>query len=376
MTLSTLKTLAISAVAAATFAACGSSGGGSSSSPAAIPPPASITTTSTGAKAKTTLTFVLPAPDASSVTAASTTRRSPAFISPGLDKLTFIEDGVKILNQVETDALVGTFTSPDGFTSVSFTATQTGNDYTFIATISTPPGSHTFGAEFFGHAPAVVLSEGQGTYALASGPNAAATLTLNGVLGSYYIECANGPVDSTDCASSYSSTTGLYTLTAIGADFDGFPIPSQGVPYDNGAFNVVETDGNGIVALTNNGPFSAPGTQLTGPSGGYFVSGSYTYGQPFNLQCEKIGVATLALTIAQQGRTSALTGETYSYFDPSNNFPTSGDYPGSGTLAAGSKTPNNPAYHSGTNPNAVTTLTTVNCTGSTTAPATFSLTIN
>jgi hypothetical protein len=236
--------------------------------------------------------------------------------------------------------------------------------------IDTLPGSHTIGLEILGHNPPVILSEAQAT--LAPGTNTPATMTLLGALSTSYVECASGPVDATNCQSSFTATpangpgTGYYTLTAIGSDFEGFPIALQGtstapIGFDNGSFSVMETDGNGILSLGASGPYSNSGSALTGPSGGFYVATQATYGRPFTASCIKTGTATVGLVTTATDPTVPLSGETYTIFDPANNFATSGNYPGAGTLADGSKTPGNPAYHGGSNPNAVTTLTSINC---------------
>jgi hypothetical protein len=295
--------------------------------------------------------------------------------------MTLIVDGTKLLNAIELSLLTNnaggpaqTFTSADGNTTVSFSVTASGAYYTYVATIDTLPGKHTIGLEILGANPPIVLSEAQQSYTLLPGTNSPATLTLLGVLATSYVECASGPVDATNCQSSFTPGsapgTGSYQLTAVGADFDGFPIVNQSVPFDNGPFTVVESDTLGILTLTNAGPFSTPGNQLLGNSGGYYVSGTAPYGQSFNASCNKTGTATVALTTTQVGPNVPLAGETYTYFDPSNNFPTSGNYPNAGTLATGSKTPGNPVYHNGNNPNPVTNLASISC------DANLSLTVN
>lgn len=232
----------------------------------------------------------------------------------------------------------------------------------FVATIDTLPGNHVVGVVLISGTPAIIMSEGQATYALSPGPNNPQALTLKGVLGSGYIQCdtAANIAANNGCSGSFNTGTGLYTLTAVGADYNGFPIVYQaGVNFDNGGYSVVATSGGSNVVLSNNGPFTNPGNQLTtGPSGAWYVPGAFTYGQPFNVQCVHLGTATLGLTNAQQGPTNPVTGQTYTYFPP--NPESSSNYPGSGALPVGSKKPGDP-YHGGNNPNAVYNLGTVNC---------------
>jgi len=335
------------------LAACG--GGSTGASPSSTVPQTKSTQ-----HALATMTLQLPRNDSSAIKTQSNQR---LFISPGTNNLTFILDGTKITNGARTDGnAIPAYNGADG-TRVTFSETLSPDQHFFVFTISLDvvPGAHTIGVDITGGAPAVILSEGQHTFNLAPGPNPPGTLTLSGVLGSAYIECANGPVDSTNCASSFDGTK--YTLTAIGADFDGFPIINQSLSFDNGGYTVIENDANGIVALTNNGPFLSPGNALTGPSGGFYVFGSYVYGNQFNAKCNKVGSASLALTNSQKGPINPLAGEAYSYFDPSA-YTASSNYPSSGLLPVGSKTGSNPDYHNGSVQNAVTNLMKVNCDAS------------
>lgn len=344
------------------LAACGGGGGGSGPSGVISPPTTAPTSAPQGNRATTTITFRVPAPPDGS--APSSGQRSPRYISPGTDKLTLIIDGVKAFNSTQISNTGGpqNYTSGDGNTIVTLNNTQSGADFVFVATIDTLPGNHTLGVALISGTPAIVMSEGQATYALSPGPNAPQSLTLKGVLGSGYIECGSdaGNLANNGCSGSFDTNTGLYTLTAVGADYNGFPIVYQaGVNFDNGGFSVVATSGGSNIALSNNGPFTSPGNQLTaGPSGAWYVAGAFTYGQPFNVQCVHLGTASLGLTNAQQGPTNPVTGMTYTYFPP--NPESTSNYPGSGALPVGSKKPGDP-YHSGNNPHAVYHLATVNC---------------
>jgi hypothetical protein len=192
-------------------------------------------------------------------------------------------------------------------------------------------------------------------------------------LGSGYILCDTDAhvAQNNGCQNSFNTNTGLYTLTAVIADYEGMAIPYQLVNatplvLDNGGFSVVETDAsavtlNPVLTLTNNGPFTNPGNALSAePSGGFFVPGTFTYGQHFNVKCNVLGTATLGLANTQQGANSAVTGQNYIYFPP--NAESSSNYPGGPrALPRGSKWPGNPAYHAGNNPNAIHDLVTVNC---------------
>jgi hypothetical protein len=356
-------TLASFATFALALSACG---GGSGSGPSGITtPPTTLPTTAPG-RSSTSVAFRVPVPpDGSTPSFAS---RFPRYISPGTDKFTLIIDGIKAFDAISifNTGPTQNYTSADGNTKVALTNTIGGGYFNFAASIDTLPGTHTLGVVLISGTPAIVMSEGQATYALSPGPNTAATLALRGPLGSGYIECASQAdiAANNGCANSFNTTTGLYTLTAVGADYNGFPIAYQVVnanplSFDNGSFSVVETSGN-VVTLSNNGPFGQPGNQFnnTAPSGSWYVDGTYTYGQPFNVKCNKLGTATLALVTTQTGPTNPVTGFNYVYFPPTS--PPGYNYPGAQTLPTGSKT------HTGTHNNvidhnAVTNLATVNC---------------
>ena len=219
------------------LAACGGGSSGSGGGGITTPPTTVPTTAPHGDRATTTVSFLLPPNDAT--TSTSSTQRGPRFVSPGQDKVTLIVDGVKVLDRHKTDGtLAGTYTSPDGNTSmnVSYTNPQPPSlYYTFTVAIDTIPGKHVIGAAIISGSPAIILSEAQQSYTLAPGPNAASTMTLKGVIGTGYIMCdtvANNNANN-GCANSFVSdntanTGGTYTLTAVASDFNSFPIADQG----------------------------------------------------------------------------------------------------------------------------------------------------
>ncbi len=370
------------------LAACGGGSSGSGPSGITTPPTTIPTTAPKGDRATTTITISLPPSDAT--TSTSSSQRGPRFVSPGQDKMTLIVDGAKVLDRHKTDGtLAGTYASPDGNTSinVSYANPQPPSlYYTFTAVIDTLPGKHTIGAEILGGAPAIIQSEAQQSYTLQPGPNAPSTMTLKGVVGTGYIMCdtlANNAANN-GCANSFvtdntPNTGGTYTLTAVAADFNSFPIADQSVALDNGAYSVYEVNPTGIVTIgVSNGdapPWTTPGNQLqNAPSGGFFVATKANYGHPFTVHCNKLGTTQLRLKNTQAGPIQALNGQAYNLFDPSNNFPPqtgeTPNYPGAGNLAVGDKVAGNPNYHNGSNPNAVYNLTTVSC------DASLNLTIN
>lgn len=355
----------VSALAiAVALAGCGGGGGGSA--PVVVPTATPTVSPVNPGRSTATITFQIPAdPD----TAPTSTGRTPRFISPGTDKLTLIIDGTKAFDKTPIFNTGGpqNYTSADGNTKVTLNNSYGSGYFTFVATLDTLPGTHKIGVALISGTPAIVMSEGEATYALSPGPNAAQALTLLGALGSGYVQCDTAAQNGANngCSASFNTTTGLYTLTAIGADYNGFPIVGQtvnnvAVPFDNGGFSVVETDASAgtpqpVLTLTNNGPFLTPGTHISGPSGAWYVNGTFSYGQPFNVKCNVLGTATLGMTNSQQGPTSPLSGFSYIYLNNLN-----ANYPASGPVPVGSKKPGDP-YHAGVNPNAIYHLATVNC---------------
>jgi hypothetical protein len=353
---------------ALSLAACGGgSGGGASTAPIGVVP--TFTPVAPG-HAATSISVRIPGGASRPSNSAA---RSPQFISPGTDKLSFFIDGTAAFTNVQVDSAPQPYTSADGNTKATFGCVPGGADATCTLTVDTLPGNHTFGVVIKGGSPAIILSEGQGTFALLPGNNAPATLPLLGVMGSGYIMCDTDAhvAANNGCQGSFNTTTALYTLTAVAADYEGMAIPYQTfnanpVAFDNGSYSVVETDASAggahpVVTLTNNGPFSNPGNALSAePSGGFFVPGTFSYGQHFNVKCNVLGTATLGLADSQQGPTTPVTGQSYTYFPP--NPESSSNYPGGPqTLPRGSKWPGNPNYHGGNNPNAIHDLVTVNC---------------
>lgn len=369
---------------ALSLAACG--GGGSGSSPV-TPIPSTAPTVPPASSGRATASITIPVP-VDRATGGSSTGRSPRFISPGTDKLTVFVDGAAAFTDVRIDVAPQPYVSADGNTKMTLTGVQSGAYYTYTATLDTLPGTHLIGVVIKGNAPPVILSEAQQTYALKPGNNATQTMSLLGALSTGYIMCDTDAhvAEKNGCANSFvvdptPGQGGTYTLTAVGADFEGFPIPSQisngnPLPYDNGSFSVVETDAsagtaNQILTLTSAGPFTTPGTQLNQPSGGYWVPGTYPYGQPFHAKCNvRSATATLGLVTTRQGPLNGVTGQSYTFYNPSNTAPSTGNYPDAGYLATGTKTGGNPDYHNGSYQNSVTNIVTVNCN------ANFALTIN
>lgn len=369
------------AVLAGSLTACG--GGGSTTGFSNPPPTQATGSPKQSSRSQTTLSFRVPVPDP--ITAPSSPQRTRDFVSPGQDKITLIVDGAKVLDRHKTDGtLAGTYPTPDGNTqlNVSYTAPQPSSSayYTFTVAVDTLPGKHTYGVEILSGSPTIISSEAQQSYTLAPGPNPPSTITLKGVVGTGYIMCDTVANDNANnnCAGSFVSdatnnTGGTYTLTAVAADFNGFPIADQGVALDNGAYSVYEVAPTGVITIGVSGtdapPWSTPGNQLqNAPSGGFFVATKSNYGHAFTVRCNKLGTTQLRIKNAQAGPIQPLTGQAYNLFDPANNFPAQvGDtpnYPDAGNVAVGDKIPGNPNYHNGTNPNAVYNLATLSCDAS------------
>jgi hypothetical protein len=303
---------------------------------------------------------------ASSVTTQSVATRKLKEISPATDKFALVLDGVEIVKDVEVANYnnAGTFTDANG-DSVSLQFTGFASYFTVTAVITTTPGQHNFGVVLKSGTPAYVLSEAQATYTLVPTFNGQlaqtlGALTLNPALGSGYIECdtwaENSGSPAGSCNNGQNFIGGTYYLSAVAADYDGFPIVSQGsTAFDNGSYSVVETDGNGIVTLGSNGPFSTPGSWLTGPSSSWVPGNTFQYGNRFTATCNKVGTASLSLKLStgQGGESLApITGYNYTYI---NSY---SDLTDGALMPLGSKTAvTNPQYN-----------VTVNCTASANLP--------
>ena len=313
------------------LSACGGGGGstGTATLPNTNPQP------NGAARAVASISFNVAKADPGSNVGTSTTTassaRKPQYLSSATDKFAFMLDGKEVVADQEVvnfnnagPAGNGTFT--DAATGSTVTLSYDGANpayFTVGATIVTTPGTHKFGVVIKSGTPAYVLSEGQGTYTLqptftGQAPQALGALALTGAIGSGYIECdtwaQNVASPAGTCNSGENYSNGTYYFTAVAADFDGFPIVNQGIPFDNGGYSVVETDGNGIVTLGYNGPFTAPGNNLTGPSSGWVAGSTFQYGNRFTATCNKVGTASLGLQLASgQGAAALSPVDGYNY---------------------------------------------------------------
>ena len=334
LTLASISTLALS------LAACGGGSGGTvtPTNPTGTTP----TTPLSSAKATATITLQIPTMPASNVGSSSVARR-PLDLSPATDKISFIVDGTSIFKDVEVQNYnnanpTGTGATPPPGTGVfnfangqsitlAFGATSA-NYFTVTLGLSVLPGRHTFGVVLKSGTPAFVLSEGQATYTLNPGTNnlSANPLALAGVVASGYISCDTAAENATSPSTcdNYANFTpatgssfgGTYAFTAVGADYDGFPVPYQTVnssafSFDNGGFSVIEnsTDtGFPVVTITQTGaPWTNPGNHLAGTVlgdwSGSSAAGDVLYGQAFSVTCAHTGTANVELQLNTAGGT-------------------------------------------------------------------------
>jgi hypothetical protein len=179
--------------------------------------------------------------------------------------------------------------------------------FTVTAAFTVTPGTHKVGVVTLSGTPTYVISEGERSYAFSPGTNDFSTqpLSLRGVVSSGYIECATAaqnldPAGHCNGYENWNSGGSYYTFTAVPADYDGFPIVDQGLAYVNGTVTVGESTGdspNGIVVISSAGPWSTPGSYITGPSGGWVPGTTFAYGQPFYATCAQVGTAHLQLSL-------------------------------------------------------------------------------
>jgi hypothetical protein len=147
-----------------TLAAC-SGGGAGGSSPAA---PSGVVPSNGGSAAtgaSGTLSIALNAASATT----SSTKRSPAYVSPGTTFATLFIDG----------ATTGQRQACNATTPCTFNWTSTSGQHTFAIETDSSPSIAGGGS---------ILSEGQQTYTLNPGTNALGTLTLDGVPGQEIFE--------------------------------------------------------------------------------------------------------------------------------------------------------------------------------------------
>lgn len=318
------------------LAACGGGGSGSSSLTPVTP--------GTVPNAHANITLQVPKLAASNIgtPATSTTsangRRTPKYISPASDKLTFILDGTPVV----TDGLVEHYidagpnhdgviplANGQGSVHLGYANDPSKAYFTVTAAFTVTPGNHKIGVVNLSGNPAYVLSEGERTYAFRPGDNnfSSQPLSLRGVVATGYIECATKDQNADPLGhcleyANWNSGGSYYTFTAVAADYNGFPIVDQGLPYLNGTITVAESPNdspNNIVTISGAGPWSTPGSAITGPSGGWVTGSDFAYGQPFYATCAKVGTAHLQLSL---NASAPVHPEGSPDTDPLTKFPT------------------------------------------------------
>jgi len=330
-------------------AAC--SGGSSPNSVSLIPgkPPGAPGTQSA---ATSSLSFRIPLASHNKRVPSSLGRKAgitkPMYVSAyGNGGFTVIFDGQTVMNNqsfaptldsngnpVPGPGPSGSATMPNGGTfSYTSTIVNNGSNVPYVqvnANYTTIPGSHTVGVVqtdgpcvpdqykrelCISNTNGFVLAEGQTTFMLDAGSNAPNTLFLKGVIESAYLcdAACDGQAGTPD-------SNGFYSLIAYAADESGNTIYQQTdpgnnnsvVPFDNGPYAIVETDGNNIVSLGGHlGPYGAPGND--DPNG--------PYGEAFTAKCNSVGTATVAMQLLRSGTsTGSVNGYTYS----AANYPQAG----------------------------------------------------
>jgi hypothetical protein len=149
-------------------------------------------------------------------------------------------------------------------------------------------------------AAAVLVQQAQNSSAQSTGVMPASI----GTVAAGYIACdtAANIAAGNDCNHFANFADGAFAFTAIAATAAGAPIADQTVngsalAFPNGSYRVVESsnDSPAIVSI-DGGPWSTPGTALTGSGG--------SYGNRFFVRCQHLGTASLRLELVS-GPTSA-----------------------------------------------------------------------
>jgi hypothetical protein len=332
-------------LSALAISACSGSPAGipTTGSPTTVAPsPPTQTTSKTKASAGITFTILLKPHGAvttpSSVARASVSRVKPQFISmSGNGAFDVFVDGTQVLDASfapPTDSNGNPIPGPGPSSSVAlanggslaYTSTVTSTAITVNATVTMLAGSHTLGVvqtngpcapDPYGRELCIantngyVLSEGQASFTLVGGQTITVPLYMRGVMESAFLCDA-----ACDGGAGTPDASGLYHITAYASDEAGDAIYQQTdssdnlVPFDNGSYSIVETDGQGIVTLGG----LAASYNVPGNAGGQ-------YGQAFTVACNKAGMATIAMElVATDPSQGDVTGFTYT----SANYPAAG----------------------------------------------------
>jgi hypothetical protein len=326
------------------ISACSGSPAGipSSGSPTAVAPSPPQTTAQS--KASAGITFIIPlkslesALTPSSVARASVSSAKPQFVSvSGNGTFDVLLDGTSVLNASfapPVDSSGNPIPGPGPSSNVTlanggsltYTSTVSSTAITVNATVTTLAGSHTLGVvqtngacapDPYGRELCIannsgyVLSEGQASFTLVGGQAVTVPLYMRGVMESAFLCDA-----ACDGGAGTPDANGLYHIIAYASDEAGDAIYRQTdssgnvVPFDNGSYRLVETDGQGIVAI--GGPAAIYNTP--GSAGGQ-------YGQAFTLACNKVGTATVAMQLLS---TDPSQGDVTGFSYTSQNYPAAG----------------------------------------------------
>jgi hypothetical protein len=295
-----------------------------------IPTNAPTSSPSKAARATASVSFRVPIAGKAKVALAKLGRR-PQYVSPATATATFYFDSSSVTfataNPPTAAQNIGAANSGQ---TATITEVAAADYYVVTVALSILPGVHQIGVLTEDATP-FVLSEAQGSYTFNAGTNSPMTLNLNGVLASGYIcdAACDGGI-GTPSTPATSGNAAIYTLTAVPADVDGFLIPNQGgLPFDNGSFTIVaDTPPNAppVVAITNGGPFSSPGTDATYSSNGGLggPSGSYQSGHNFTVTCVGVGSANIEMLLGSGGATPADPFASFTY-TPGSNYPTANE---------------------------------------------------
>jgi hypothetical protein len=295
-------------------------------------------------KASAGITFSIPlkphgaAATPSSVARASVSRVKPQFISmSGNGTFDVFVDGAQVLNASfapPLDSSGNPIPGPGPSSNVklanggsfTYTSTVSSTAVTVNATLTMLVGTHTLGVvqtngpcapDPYGRELCIantdgyVLSEGQASFTLVGGQAVTVPLYLRGVMESAFLCDA-----ACDGGAGTPDASGLYHITAYASDEAGDAIYQQTdsngnlVPFDNGSYQIVETDDGGIVTLGGlAASYNTPGT-----AGGQ-------YGQAFTVACNKVGTATIAMELLS---TDPSQGDVSGFSYTSQNYPDAG----------------------------------------------------
>lgn len=341
---------AMMAVAGLMLAGCGGGGTGGVS-----PIPQPTGTPGAKATAKSTLTFKIPltlpgirVPSATRHTAAV----SPKFIdgdSNGAISVYF--DGQAVIDNLSFDTSdstpvpgpgpSGSANMPDGGTftytsTIAYGPNGSNQVYAIVnASYNSVQGVHkigvvqtdgpcVWGGPCIAGTQGFVLAEGQSTVTLQPGTNPAINMYLHGVLQSAYICDAgcDGGVGSMDANGAYDLTVTVADEAATAIPYEVEADGTTVVPFDNGSYQIVETDANNIVKIGQaSTSYSTPGT----------ADSTGLYGENITVTCQNAGSTTIAaeLTGTNTPLNGGVDGFTYNYGTASGD-----NYPAAGSLLA------------------------------------------